>query len=104
MALFCQKVFSPCPWVLFFGAVARKLAPVSLCLLCRMVLGYLEMGGKGGCRARLGGHAEQGVVPQLPRPVLLGAARCCTSTVPVLMAWILGLLQKHLSVLTVALL
>lgn len=30
---------------------------------------YLEMGSKGGCGARVGGHAELGVVPQLPRPV-----------------------------------
>lgn len=36
--------------------------------------------------------------------VPLGAASCCSSAVPMLMAWVLGLLQKHPSILTMTLL
>lgn len=33
--------------------------------------------------------------PGLPG-VLLGAVSCCSPAVPVVMAWVLGFLQKHL--------
>lgn len=81
MALFWWRgpVLSLHPLVLFLGAVARKLAPISLLLPLQagaQVRRHLEMGVRGVCGARLGQHTELGVVPQLPGPAW-SAIGCC---------------------------